>query len=116
MKWNLDKKVIAIDFDGTITDKTPYPNTGKIREECVDIIRKLSDNYILILWTCRKGKDLKEAKNICKNLQLKFSYINKSPYKNTSRKIGADFYIDDKSITGEIDWNKIYNYIINNIK
>ena len=33
--------IIAIDFDDTITEPSPFPITGKIRERAVEVIKKL---------------------------------------------------------------------------
>lgn len=111
-------KFIAIDFDGTITDNTPYPNTGNIRPEAAYYIKKLYDTgYVLFLWTCRYDKYLEEAiKLLADNNLLKYFKNINSDIVNNSRKIIADFYIDDRSIPGELDWHIIYKYIIENIK
>lgn len=114
-------KVIAIDFDETITDNTPYPVCGKIRPEAKKYIKNLFDNgYTLVLWTCRSGDYLTEALNILKqnDLYKYFTCINNDTILRIqpSRKIVADFYIDDKSCLGELNWDEIYNYIVKNIK
>ena len=52
----MKNKIIAIDFDGTITDDTPYPVCGNLRKEAVEYIQKLHKlGYTLVLWTARKG-------------------------------------------------------------
>lgn len=110
-------KVIAIDFDETITDNTPYPITGKIREEAKLYIPKLYNlGYTLILWTCRVDKDLKEAINYLEdnNLLQYFKYINDDGLGRNCKKIVADFYIDDRSCIGEINWDEIFRYITHN--
>lgn len=114
-------KVIAIDFDETITDNTPYPITGVVRPKAKEYITKLYDKgYVLVLWTCRSGKYLTDAINVLSENDLldKFTLINGDTMVRQipSRKIVADFYIDDRSCMGEIDWDKIYEYIIENIK
>ena len=94
------KKVIAIDFDGTIT--------GKIRLDAVKVIKKLQTVYTCVLWTCRKNGDLLEAINLLKSNGIEFDYVNRSPYpERGSNKIYADVYIDDKNINTIIDWNEI---------
>lgn len=114
----MNNKIIAIDFDGTITTFSPYPITGKVREYAKLYIRKLYEaGYCLVLWTCREGQYLDEAINILidNDLYKYFSYINDSPI-SYGRKIYADFYVDDKSILGDINWFNIYTYIVSNIK
>lgn len=114
-------KVIAVDFDETITDNTPYPVTGVVRLDAKKYLKLLYEQgYTLILWTCRSGQYLCDAINVLKenNIYQYFSGINQDTVLRytPSRKIVADFYIDDKSCLGEIDWKSIYTYIINNIK
>lgn len=53
--------IIAVDFDGTITEPSSKPKTGAIREDVIDVLKRLSKNHKLILWTCREGQDLEEA-------------------------------------------------------
>ena len=38
-------EVIAIDFDGTITLPSPYPITGKIRPEAIEVIKRIKNKY-----------------------------------------------------------------------
>lgn len=111
-------RLIAIDFDETITDNTPYPITGKIRPEAITYIKRLhNDGYTLALWTCRYGRYLEEALDLLKdsNLLQYFTYINDDGMDRPCRKIVADFYIDDRSTFGEVNWEKIYEYIINKL-
>lgn len=108
------KAIIAIDFDGTITHYSPYPIMGHIREDAKVYIKKLYDKgYTLILWTSRDGDYLEEALRSLENENL-LQYFKKIK-QNTPRKLIADFYIDDRAITGKINWKKIYRYIIKNI-
>lgn len=97
--------VIAVDFDGTLF-KTEYP---KIVEPIINVINfcKERKNFgdKVILWTCRAGKELKEALDECKKFGLIFDEVNNNLIErvelfggNDSRKVGADLYIDDKSI------------------
>ena len=119
MKKNNKFKLIAIDFDETITDNTPFPITGNIRPEAIKYITLLhKKGYSLILWTCRQDKYLEEALDILKQKDLLkyFKYINDDGKNRKSRKVEADFYIDDKSYIGKFNWRKVYKYIIHNIK
>lgn len=110
--------IIAIDFDDTITEYSPYPITGKIREDAIYYIDKLyKDGHTLILWTCRYGSYLNEALDLLKqaNILHCFKYINEDG-SNKSRKVEADYYIDDRNILIELDWEKLYNHIVINRK
>lgn len=90
-KLKYGSKTICIDFDKTITDDTPYPQTGKVRKEVPEQIKQLKEmGYRLVLYTSRVGKDFFEAKEICERYDLPFDdYIQGKEY--------ARFYIDDKA-------------------
>lgn len=84
--------IIAIDFDDTLTEESPYPITGKIKKKEIQMAIKLKkQGHYLVLWTGRKGKYLKEAINLCKLNGLEFDEIAKNKYV-------ADCYVDSKAI------------------
>lgn len=96
--------VVAVDFDGTLFEDN-FPDVGEPKWEVINKVKKLKENgNILILWTCREDENLKKAILKCQEVGLIFDYINenlperKIIYNNDSRKIGADIYIDDKSL------------------
>lgn len=102
------KKVIAIDFDGTITEDSPFPITGKVRPKAIEVIKKLQKVYTCVLWTCRRGHYLLEAVEILEQNGVVFEYINSTPPPYiSSPKVYADVYIDDRSINTKIDWYEI---------
>ena len=109
-------KVIAIDFDGTITEDSPYPKMGAIRESAKKYIKLLHDNgYTLLLWTARKGSYFSECVNTLNSVGLlKYFTMPLISVMNVG-KVNADYYIDDRSIPGKINWKKTYKYIIKNI-
>lgn len=94
-----------MDFDGTLcTNK--YPEIGRPRKALIrKLIRKQRQGHKLILWTCRGGIYLNEAVSWCKNHGLTFDAINSNlpeeieKWGNDPRKIGADRFIDDRSIS-----------------
>lgn len=104
-----DQTIIAVDFDDTLC----YSNYPKLGEPNVRLITKLKDlqktkNYKLILWTCRNNDRLTEAVAFCEKFGLIFDAINENlpevleKYGNIdSRKVTADYYIDDKSLLPE---------------
>lgn len=100
--------VIAVDFDGTLA-VTKYPEIIKPIETTINVIRDAkSKGAIIILWTCREGKELEEAINWCKMNNVPIDYVNENvperikAWGNDCRKIGADVYIDDKAINSYI--------------
>lgn len=109
-------RLIAIDFDDTITNPSPYPIMGTLNQEAAFWINELyRAGYKLALWTCRSGKYLDEAIQLLKDNDLYkcFTYINDDNKQQVEhRKIIADFYIDDRSTIGPINWEQLYQYII----
>lgn len=95
---SLSNKVIAVDFDNTITYKSKPPITGDVNLKAIEILKYLKNNNKLILWTCREDKELEEAVNLCKKYGLEFDSVNDNVDGVYSRKIRADYYIDDKSV------------------
>ena len=100
--------VYAIDFDGTLfTNK--YPEVGEPIWSTINWVKRQKENgHKFILWTCRCGKYLTEAINACKKVGIVFDAVNNnveeklSVYKDDSRKVGADYYIDDKALSPTI--------------
>ena len=97
------KRIYAVDFDGTLAE-TKFPEIIKpyfsMFMTCKEIKRR---GDILILWTCRCGKDLEDAVEFCRKHGLEFDYVNENvpenveKFGNDSRKIFAHEYIDDKA-------------------
>ncbi|MBQ2121007.1 MAG: hypothetical protein II199_00770 [Bacteroidaceae bacterium] len=108
---------IAVDFDGTIVEDR-YPQIGKERPFAVATLKQLmNDGHHLILWTVRKGERLDEAVKWCEDRGVRFFAVNKDfdddelDQLHHSRKIKADLFIDDRSVTGLPDWGVIYQLI-----
>lgn len=109
--------VLAVDFDGTIVEAL-YPGIGELRKDTKKIINKLHlEGHYIIIWTCRTGTALQEAKDFLIANEIRFHLINEhhpealTLYGESGPKIGADYYIDDKSIEGLSSWRRIYNII-----
>ena len=104
---------IAVDFDGTIVENR-YPKIGKPVLFAIESLKKLQeDGHHLILWTYRTGRELEEAVEFCRLRGIKFYAVNKSyPEEiydlSLSRKIQADYFIDDRNIGGLMGWGEIY--------
>ena len=108
--------VIAIDFDGCITEKNIFPDIAKIREHAVETIKKFqAAGHKCILWTCRYGRSLDEAIQFLLDNGIKMDGYNSNLYPLNSRKIVADVYIDDKNVfmVDNVDWYKIEEYVLN---
>lgn len=103
--------IIAVDFDGTIVEHS-YPHIGKPLPYVYDTLRWLRDvcNDRLILWTCREGKELEDAIDVCRFHGVEFDAINSNiPALGIEcRKVFAHWYIDDKANTqSRIDWLQV---------
>lgn len=109
---------IAVDFDGTIVEDA-YPKVGKARMFAFETLKALRDDgHRIILWTYRHGNSLDEAVEFCKKNGFEFYAVNNSypgeEYDNTkSRKILADYYIDDRNIGGVLGWGEVYQLLSN---
>lgn len=106
------KKVLAIDFDGTITEPSTYPITGKIRPKAIEVIKKLQQHYTCCLWTGRNESDLREAVALLKEHGVVFEYVNCSPQEYGTRKIRVDYYIDDRNLGTTINWDEIEKLLL----
>lgn len=120
---NLKYKIVAVDFDMTLTFNDKYPESGDMNLQAVSILKRYHNNGgKLILLTLRTGKALDNAVNTCKIYGLEFDAVNDNLREQTtwwrsvnpgiemSRKIYADMYIDDRdprSLVYGIDWNLI---------
>lgn len=110
--------IIAVDFDGTLVEDK-YPKIGPERPFATETLRMLiRDKHRLILWTVREGIHLEEAVEWCKQRGVEFYAVNKDypeedKGKNNhfSRKIKADYFIDDRNIGGLPEWGQIYQII-----
>jgi hydroxymethylpyrimidine pyrophosphatase-like HAD family hydrolase len=108
--------IIAIDFDGTIVEHR-YPAIGRVIPFAFETMHALQEKrHRLILWTHRTGKELEEAINFCESKGLIFYAVNQNYpgekwSENDSRKILADYYIDDRTPGGLPSWGEIFQLI-----
>jgi len=107
---NVDSKVIAVDFDGTIVEHK-YPAIGKEMLFAFATLKALQQKgHKLILWTFRAGAPLEEAVAFCKKNGIEFYAVNKNYPEEIfdekiSRKINADIFIDDRNVGGFLGWS-----------
>lgn len=111
---NLDAKVIAVDFDGTIVEHK-YPAIGKEMLFAFATLKALQQKgHKLILWTIRTGSLLQEAVDYCEQNGVVFYAVNKNYPEEildekTSRKLNADVFIDDRNVGGFMGWSEVWN-------
>lgn len=97
--------VYAIDFDNTLA-YTRFPEIIAPNKKIVAFARVLkAQGHKIILWTSRAGENLTEAVEWCKTQGIVFDAVNEplpeqiKRWGNDTRKIYADFYIDDKAMS-----------------
>ena len=92
----LKAKIIAVDFDNTITLPCPYPNACRLDKRAKKYLDKLHEKgYRLILWSARIEKDYEDAYNMCVN-DYGMPYIEKDsndPYTADYIIIPGDSYL-----------------------
>lgn len=99
---------LAIDFDRTIAEGPIHDlRAMKLREGAKEAIERFYDNGIrIIIWTCRD--DLDNVADWLDINMIPYDHINQNPDQTTdSRKIMADYYIDDRGISANQPWDKI---------
>ena len=109
---------IAVDFDGTIVTHE-YPKIGTEIPFAIETLKMLiRDHHRLILWSVREGHLLQEAVDWCKERGVEFWAVNKDYPEESlennnhfTRKLKADYFIDDRNIGGLPDWGQIYQII-----
>ncbi len=99
--------IYAVDFDNTLA-VTRFPEIVEPKRKIVAAVKMLKANgHKVILWTSRAGKDLKDAVEWCTEQGIIFDAVNEplpeqmDRWGNDTRKVYADFYIDDKAMTVE---------------
>lgn len=110
-------KTIAIDFDGTITDKDNYPDLGAPSTHARFTINRLIEcGNEVIIWSCR---DSNEIERYLYEQGIKFTAINENTphlikkWGNDPRKVGADIFIDDKNLYCQrVNWLEIYGELM----
>ena len=97
-------EVYAVDFDKTMNLAGKYPELGEPNTQLINyLIRRRAAGDKVILWTCREGKLLEDAVRYCRKYGLEFDAVNdniqenKDRWGNNTRKVFADYYVDDKA-------------------
>lgn len=107
------KPIIAIDFDGTIVEHK-FPEIGELLPYAKEVINKLFQSSVIIIWTCRNEKETpNEFAAMVKFLEdngIPYHYINENYPENgflPEPKIYADIYIDDRNLGGFPGWDVV---------
>ena len=115
----LDRPILAVDFDGTIRKAKRYADKGtQLMPNCKKVIENLFyDGCRLIVWTTRNEDSLDFVKAVLKKHDILqyFEQINENikeiQWWNT-RKIYADYYIDDLNVGGFPGWLKVWEIVM----
>lgn len=103
------QKTIAIDFDGVLADYSNGWQGDDVFGDAIDgasaatgVLKK--DGWKIIIFTTRKVTD--KLKAWLKDNEISYDYINENPEgpDNTSGKVIADIYLDDRAVTFRGDW------------
>ena len=109
------KPIVAVDFDGTLSLDSQYPNIGRFNTHLYEALMELKGiGWSIVLWTCREGKELKEAVEWCKMNGLEFDAIHENPPEApfTSRKVVANIDVDDRAYMPTSDFYKFVKNIV----
>lgn len=97
--------IYAIDFDNTLAI-TRFPEIIAPNKKMVAFAKTVkAQGHKIILWTSRAGADLENAVEWCRLQGIVFDAVNEplpeqiKRWGNDTRKIYADYYIDDKNMT-----------------
>ena len=97
------RKIIAVDFDGTLVANA-FPDIGCAIPETITRIKSEKDSGArLILWTCRRDDQLTAAVEWCAAHGIQFDAVNENlpdiveAFGGDTRKIFANEYWDDRA-------------------
>lgn len=114
--------ILLLDFDLTIAD-TDYPAIHGLRHQAKHYINKLfSENFYIIVNTCRSGQFEDEARQYLIEQGVKFHLLNENhpglieAFGGDSRKLSGDINVDDTNLDSlvtpsNLNWVEIYNNI-----
>jgi hydroxymethylpyrimidine pyrophosphatase-like HAD family hydrolase len=113
----MNKKIVAVDFDGTIIQ---WQKDAHLLKEFIlmpnvkQVLDWMYQNFFCILWTCRENEPLQNALSFLARTNIKFHAINQNaPFVDfdTSAKIYFDFAIDDRCWPKDINWLEIKQFL-----
>lgn len=118
-EMQLEGKIIAVDFDSTISHCPEWRGPGVFGKPvesakwALDMFKEMG--AMIIVHTCRAETFL--VKEYLNKHKIPFDYINYSPrnakWKLSDKKIAADIYIDDKGIEFRGSWMHTYLAVVN---
>ncbi|ADC64719.1 Haloacid dehalogenase domain protein hydrolase type 3 [Ferroglobus placidus DSM 10642] len=109
-------KTIAIDLDGTILEYDGWKghsHFGKPLPGAREALQKLKEEgFVIIIWTTRGDRE--KVARYLKEQGIPFDYINENPYQppDSSNKIYADYYVDDRAVEFKGDWQEVLKKVL----
>ena len=104
------KALVAVDLHGTIADKNDQhngeydPSAYTLQPGAVEALQELKDDgHEVAIWTCWATE---EARQWLDENKVPYDYINEEAPDHGSPKIDARFYVDDKGIRHEGNWEE----------
>lgn len=118
MSGYVGKRILAIDFDGTIRKCKRATDEGyELMPNCKQVLKQLYiEGHRMILWTCRSHAWLEDViaflqkEDILKYFECINENVKEIVWWNT-RKIYADVYIDDLNLGGFPGWMETYTML-----
>ncbi len=102
---------VAIDLDGCIAEFVGWKgpeHIGEPKDGVKEALEIISENFKIIVYSCRDRKDLIEQ--YMEEHDLPYDYINENPEQPETAgddKVFAHHYIDDRAIEFDDNWEKI---------
>lgn len=97
------RRIIAVDFDATISSLSSFKGVGVFGEPITgvaDVLKQLSETCDIMIYTCRREHPT--IREYLKDHTIPFNTVNYSPVnieQNLSEsKMYADVYIDDRAL------------------
>jgi uncharacterized protein (DUF488 family) len=110
-------KRIMVDFDGVLSKYEYGWQDGKLVDEPIErgkeSLQQFKDmGFEVVIFTTRAIKDnyiqIENLKKWLEKYDIPYDYI-------TGEKLPAEFYIDDRAIRFENNWNEVVEFVKNNI-
>lgn len=100
-------RILAVDFDGTLTIGNKYPDMGPLRPMAITVLKAFQqEGGKVLLFTCREGDSLRQALNRLELYGFHPDFVNEQTSTKLPghRKPYYDLLIDDAALGCPLDW------------
>ena len=113
------KPDLAVDLDGTILEYRGWADGdvfGQLIPGAKEALEELSKYFRILIWTCRGDEE--RIREILDENEVPYDWINRNPNQppGTSDKMMATYYLDDRNVEFDGDWEKAKNKLIMKLK